>query len=72
VPPRVLRPQIRSQCLDIEERISRITDSKRTRIDLYNATKGIHATRETRMEVVSWIAVCKFDCKIEGGFVRDW
>ncbi|CAF3477414.1 unnamed protein product [Rotaria sp. Silwood1] len=72
VPPRVLRPQMRSQCLDIEERISHITDSKQTRIDLYNATKGIHATRETRMEVVSWIAVCKFDCKIEGGFVRDW
>ncbi|CAF4339200.1 unnamed protein product, partial [Rotaria magnacalcarata] len=24
------------------------------------------------MEVVSWIAVCKFSCKVEGGFVRDW
>ncbi|CAF2786717.1 unnamed protein product [Rotaria sp. Silwood2] len=72
VPPRVLRPPMRSQCLDIEERISRITDSKRTRIDLYNAARGINATRESRMEVVSWIAVCKFDCKIEGGFVRDW
>jgi hypothetical protein len=24
------------------------------------------------MEVVAWIAVCKFDCRLEGGFVRDW
>jgi hypothetical protein len=24
------------------------------------------------MEVVAWIAICKFDCKLEGGFVRDW
>jgi hypothetical protein len=21
---------------------------------------------------VAWIAVCKFDCRLEGGFVRDW
>jgi hypothetical protein len=72
VSPRILRPQMRTQCMDIEERISRITDSKRTRIDLYNGTKGTNATRETRMEVVAWIAVCKFKCKLEGGFVRDW
>jgi hypothetical protein len=24
------------------------------------------------MEVVAWIAVCKFDCRLEGGFIRDW
>ncbi|CAF1197289.1 unnamed protein product [Adineta steineri] len=24
------------------------------------------------MEVVAWIAVCKFNCNLEGGFVRDW
>jgi hypothetical protein len=24
------------------------------------------------MEVVTWIAVTRFGCKIEGGFVRDW
>ena len=34
--------------------------------------KGVKATRETRMEVVAWISICKFDCKLEGGFVRDW
>ncbi|UJR07046.1 hypothetical protein I4U23_011334 [Adineta vaga] len=70
--PRVLRPQMRYQCLDIEERIVRVTDSKRTPIDLYNGIKGVNATRETRMEVVAWIAICKFDCRLEGGFVRDW
>jgi len=72
VSPRVLRPPMRRTCRDIEERIAHITDSKRTPIDLYNGTKGAKATRETRMEVVAWIAVCKFDCRLEGGFVRDW
>ncbi|CAF3609413.1 unnamed protein product [Rotaria socialis] len=72
VPPRVFRPQVRSKYLDIEERIARITDSKRTTVDLYNGAKGTKATRETRMEVVAWIAVCLFSCKLEGGFVRDW
>lgn len=24
------------------------------------------------MEVVAWVAICKHDCKLEGGFVRDW
>jgi hypothetical protein len=63
---------MRKDCLDIEERISHITDTKRTLIDLYNGLKGSKATRETRMEVVAWITVCLFDCKLEGGFVRDW
>lgn len=34
--------------------------------------KGKDATRESRMEVVAWIAVCEFHCKLEGGFIRDW
>lgn len=72
VSPRILRRPLRTQCLDIEERISHVTDSKRTRVDLHNGVKGRHATRETRMEVVAWIAVCRFNCKLEGGFVRDW
>ncbi|CAF1264703.1 unnamed protein product [Rotaria sordida] len=72
VSPRLLRAQMRANCEDIEERISHITDPKRTYIDLYNNAKGSKATRETRMEVVAWIAVCKFNCKLEGGFVRDW
>ncbi|CAF3032918.1 unnamed protein product [Rotaria sp. Silwood2] len=72
VPPQTLKPAMRKTCLDIEERISRITDSKRTSIELWKSLKGSKATRETRMEVVAWISVCKFDCRLEGGFVRDW
>ena len=63
---------MRKTCKDIEERIARVTDSKRTAVDLHNGLKGKGAKRETRMEVVAWIAICKFDCKLEGGFVRDW
>ena len=63
---------MRHNCLDIEEKISRVTDSKRTSIELWKALKGSNATRETRMEVVAWIAICQFDCRLEGGFVRDW
>ena len=72
VPPRKLNYHICEKYKDIEQRIALVTDSKRSRISLYNATKGANATRETRMEVVAWIAVCKFKCKLEGGFVRDW
>jgi hypothetical protein len=63
---------MRSKCRDIEERIACVTDTKRTPIDLYNGTRGVNASRETRMEVVAWIGICKFDCRLEGGFVRDW
>jgi hypothetical protein len=24
------------------------------------------------MEVVAWLAVTKYRCRLEGGFVRDW
>lgn len=72
IPPRLLIPQVRHKYLDIEERISHVTDSKRTTIDLWNGLQGPEATRETRMEVVAWIAICRFGCKLEGGFVRDW
>jgi hypothetical protein len=72
VSPRILKPQMRPSCLDIEQRISHITDSKRTSIELWKSLKGSNAIRETRMEVVAWLAVCRFDCRLEGGFVRDW
>ncbi|CAF1054960.1 unnamed protein product [Didymodactylos carnosus] len=72
VPPRTMKPQIRSLYSDVEERIARITDSKRTSVDLWSQLIGSKATRETRMEAVAWIAVCKFHCHLEGGFIRDW
>ena len=70
--PRLLRPQVRKKHPEIEKKISRITDIDRTMVDLYKGARGTQATRETRMEVVAWIAVCEFQCKLEGGFVRDW
>ncbi|CAF4416376.1 unnamed protein product, partial [Rotaria sp. Silwood2] len=70
--PRIIKQPMRKSCLDIEERISHVTDSKRTTIDLWNGLRGSKATRETRMEVVAWIVVCQFECHVEGGFVRDW
>ncbi|CAF2158143.1 unnamed protein product [Rotaria magnacalcarata] len=70
--PRLLHPKMRKAYPDIEKNVARITDSKRTMVDLYNSVKGRDAKRETRMEAVAWIAVCKFNCKLEGGFVRDW
>ncbi|UJR12642.1 hypothetical protein I4U23_016817 [Adineta vaga] len=30
------------------------------------------SSRETRMEIAAWIAVCQLNCRIFGGFVRDW
>ncbi|CAF3883818.1 unnamed protein product [Rotaria sordida] len=72
VQPRLLRPKMRKAYPEIEEKISHITASERTMVDLYKGIKSTDATRETRMEVVAWIAICKFNCKLEGGFVRDW
>ena len=70
--PRVLKPQIREQFREMETRIGNITDPDRTSVDRWKSLKGPNATRETRMEVVAWIAVCQFHCRLEGGFVRDW
>ncbi|CAF4662023.1 unnamed protein product [Rotaria sp. Silwood2] len=74
VSPRLLRAQVRANCEDTEERISHITDPKRTYIDLYNNVKSSTATRETRMEVVAWVAVCKFNCKSRPDIAnpKDW
>ncbi|CAF0941208.1 unnamed protein product [Didymodactylos carnosus] len=72
VSPRVLKPQIRDKFLDMEAKIKNITDPDRTSADRWKSLKGPTATRETRMEVVAWISVCEFYCRLEGGFVRDW
>ena len=68
IPPR----QLKTRSPAIEERIARLTDIKLTSADLWSSVRGPQATRESRMEVVAWIAICKFHCKLEGGFVRDW
>jgi hypothetical protein len=56
----------------MEERIARIANSKLMPEDLWPRVYSRMATRESRMEVVAWVAVCKFNCSLVGGFVRDW
>ena len=63
---------IRGQYADTEERIARVTDSSRKTDDLLTALNNPKAKRETRIEVAAWIAACKFNCRIFGGFARDW
>ena len=67
-----MKPQIRDRFRDMEAKIGNITDPDRTSVDIWKSLKGPNATRETRMEVVAWIAVCQYHCRLEGGFVRDW
>ena len=49
-----------------------MTDPERTEVSLWEDVNGENATRVTRMEAAAWIAVTKFGCTLEGGFVRDW
>ena len=56
----------------IVKRIAKVTDTERTELSLWEDVNGENATRETRMEAAAWIAVTKFGCTLEGGFVRDW
>ncbi|CAF1477667.1 unnamed protein product, partial [Didymodactylos carnosus] len=72
VPPRMLKRQLRKEYADMEEKISHVTNEHRSPVDIWKSLQGPTATRETRMEVVAWVAVCEFKCRLEGGFVRDW
>ena len=40
--------------------------------EIWELCNGPKATRETRMAVVARIAIMNFDCRLSGGFVRDW
>jgi hypothetical protein len=70
VPP--TRPSEHSGNPGMFERLSRVTSSSRPATELFEYVHGKLATRETRMEVVAWIAVSHFGCRLEGGFLRDW
>lgn len=72
IDPRRLKICVRRQYPDIEERIARVTDSKRLKADVLRVLNDPHASRTARMEAVAWIAVCEFNCRIFGGYVRDW
>ena len=57
---------------DTRKRLRMVTDDSLTEVDLWKMVRGADATRETRMAAIAWIAVTEFDCRLEGGFVRDW
>lgn len=54
---------------EIEKRISQVTDSRSMP---FTKTQCQTGTREIRMITAAWIMICKFDCQVYGGFVRDW
>ncbi|CAF3669921.1 unnamed protein product [Rotaria socialis] len=54
---------------DIKRRINRITDTSLTWVHLKQSISD--NCRESRMDVVAWIAVCNYDCLLQGSYVRD-
>ncbi|UJR29681.1 hypothetical protein I4U23_017229 [Adineta vaga] len=77
LPPRILVPSPTSKTghaskniyEDIERRITQIANSKQMPFNQVQIQKG---SREERMLTVAWLLICKFDCKLYGGFIRDW
>ena len=55
-----------AEAIAMRARLSAIADSNRTEIDLLEGAVGENATRETRMEVFTWLAMNKFGCKVAG------
>lgn len=76
IPRKYRDRQDREQTIDdvdsMTERIKRIADPIRSSHDIWKYVHGKDATRETRMEVVAWVACTQHGCRLEGGFVRDW
>ena len=56
----------------LRERLSRITAPDLPATSIFELCEGPRATRESRMEMVSRIAVKVFGCRVVGGFIRDW
>eukprot|EP00047_Mylnosiga_fluctuans_P009655 m.12416 g.12416 ORF g.12416 m.12416 type:complete len:2363 (-) comp2729_c0_seq1:86-7174(-) len=57
---------------EFRERLHNVTAITLTDSKLFQLTRGPNATRETRMEVVARIAIQTFNCRVVGGFIRDW
>lgn len=75
VTPRQLELQQRSPSAaarDMRRRLAAIADADRSDAELLESALGASATRESRMEVLTWIALNRFHCKVSGGFLRDW
>jgi hypothetical protein len=55
-----------------KKRLDNITAEDLRDEEIFEMTQGKDATRESRMEAVTRIALQNFDCRVVGGFVRDW
>ena len=55
-----------------KRRLHNITAEELSEEEMWEMTRGKDATRESRMEAVTRIALQTFDCRVVGGFVRDW
>jgi hypothetical protein len=75
VTPRQLELQQRNPSAaarDMRRRLAAIADAERSDAELLESALGASATRESRMEVLTWLALNRFHCKVSGGFLRDW
>jgi hypothetical protein len=55
-----------------KKRLHNITAEDLSDEEIFELTQGKDQTRETRMEAVARIALQMFECRLVGGFVRDW
>jgi hypothetical protein len=55
-----------------QKRLHNVTAESFSDEEVFELIMGTDATRESRMEAVCRVAVRTFDCKVVGGFVRDW
>jgi hypothetical protein len=61
-----------SEYAAFRKRLHNITAEDLLDEDIFEMTLGKDATRESRMEAVTRIALQTFECRVVGGFVRDW
>jgi len=61
-----------TQDSEMRARLHHVTAIELSEAQVVQLCTGPKATRETRMEIVARIAVQIFNCKVVGGFVRDW
>ena len=54
------------------QRLHTVTADELSDSQIFDLCTGPSAKRESRMEIVSRLAIKTFGCKLVGGFVRDW
>ena len=57
---------------EIKKRLMILTNEKMNDCEIWEHCQGPLSSRETRMAIVGRIAIMNFDCRVTGGFIRDW